>query len=336
MFDLAGETVLSEVSYKSCKAFAEVFTDVEPFVAELVAESAVMQDLVEVIKEASLSSSYVLLTGEIGSGKSFLAKIIHSFSERSEKCFVEVDAKRIDRSGGKGDESIASLVGLASGGTLYIKNVFALSLGAQKSLLDFLEKDMSSSVRIVASSSVRLNEEVGAGRFLEALYFRLNVLPFRVPPLRVRKEDILLLAEKFLERFSQRYGKNFTAFSPDAIMLMEGYLWQGNILELELVVERAVLTAAQSIIMLSDLRLGTTYMDESEEFASAVKDIASVLEKRGRNERFLRSAVNYFKKVYITNVLEKHRWNQTQASKELGVQRSYLNRLMKTLVLKER
>lgn len=324
------------VSYNDSDEFVEVFESVDFVAGELVGVSAVMQDIVAVMKQAALSSSCVLLTGEGGVGKSFLAKVIHHFSERRKKRFVELDARKFALRGEDEKKEIASFIGLAEGGTFYIKNVFALPLEAQSNLLSFLEKDAVSSVRFVASSDVRLDEEVEAGRFLEALYFRLNVLPFRVPPLRVRKDDVVLLADKFLSRFSRENGKDFTAFSPDAIMLMEGYLWQGNIRELELVIERACLTASPPVVMLSDLRLGMSYMDGKEDFASAVKDIASVLEKRGKDERLLRSAVNYFKRVYIGNVLEKHRWNQTEASKELGVQRSYLNRLMKTLSITER
>nr|HPG87032.1 helix-turn-helix domain-containing protein [Spirochaetales bacterium] len=154
------------------------------------------------------------------------------------------------------------------------------------------------------------------GEFRSDLYYRLNVLPVYVPPLRQRKEDIPALAEFFLKKFSRETKKQFTGFTDQAIEHMLSYPWPGNVRELENAVERAVVIAKEKSIGARDLLIGD---------ADTGRD-----EYRGKS---LKDALAIFKKHFIASALEEHGWNQTETSKVLDIQRTYLSRLIKEFAI---
>jgi len=169
-------------------------------------------------------------------------------------------------------------------------------------------------VRIVTATNRDLEEMVSRQEFRADLYYRLNVLPLYIPPLRERKEDIPFLASHFLKRIARETNKQISGFSDTAMECMLSYAWPGNVRELENAVERAAVMTRQHVISAGDLMLG----GKSED----------VDEFRGKN---LKDAINVFKTHFIRKALELHGWNQTQTSKALDIQRTYLSRLIKEL-----
>jgi Nif-specific regulatory protein len=169
-------------------------------------------------------------------------------------------------------------------------------------------------VRIVAATNRDIDSQVKKGEFRSDLYYRLNVLPVYVTPLRQRKEDIPALADFFLKKFSRETKKQFTGFTDQAMDHMLSYPWPGNVRELENAVERAVVIAKDKTIAAKDLLIG---------------DIAT-----GRDEyrgKSLKDALTIFKKHFIASGLDEHQWNQTETAKVLDIQRTYLSRLIKEL-----
>jgi Nif-specific regulatory protein len=173
---------------------------------------------------------------------------------------------------------------------------------------------VSVDVRIVAATNRDIERLVENGEFRSDLYYRLNVLPLHVPPLRQRKEDIPALADFFLKKFSRETNKHFVGFTEGAMELMLSYSWPGNVRELENAIERAVVIAKESRIGAKDLLLGT--------------GASGTDEYKGKS---LKEALSIFKRHFIMKALEDNRWNQTETAKVLDIQRTYLSRLIKEL-----
>jgi Nif-specific regulatory protein len=192
---------------------------------------------------------------------------------------------------------------------------------------------ISVDVRIIAATNRNLEEMVRTKTFRDDLYYRLNVLPLNIPPLRRRKEDILPLATFFLQKYSSEMKKNFVSFSPSAIKALYSYSWPGNVRELENTVERACILGQEPQIHTGDLRLpiseeggGTVYTDSDGSLAEEI----SLSE-----DRTLKTAVNRFKKKYIEKVLMMSGWNQTETARILDVQRTYVTKLIQELDIKK-
>jgi sigma-54 dependent transcriptional regulator, putative len=156
-----------------------------------------------------------------------------------------------------------------------------------------------------------------------------------VPPLRARKEDILPLAKAFLHKYSIETGSMYFDFSEHSVKAMENYRWPGNIRELENAVARACIIGTPPVIRTADLRL--TLLEETEEHSrfGAVEEIASVVASARASDRTLKNALNIFKRTYLIKILEECSWNQTRAGKILGIQRTYVSRLMNELNVRE-
>ena len=220
----------------------------------------------------------------------------------------------------------------ADGGTLFLDEIGELPLELQVKLLRVIQsrtfekvgssETISVDVRIIAATNRNLEEMVKQGSFRSDLYYRLNVLPIFVPPLRQRKEDIEPLAMFFCRKFSVETKKKFLGFSQDALDALYSYYWPGNIRELENTVERACVLGTPPYIQASDLRLNI----KNESAAVISETIAAT-----GDDRTLKTALNRFKKAYITKILEETSWNQTEAGKILDVQRTYVSRLMNEL-----
>jgi Nif-specific regulatory protein len=219
--------------------------------------------LLEMVRKVAQTDSTVLILGESGTGKSLIAKKIHLLSDRREKPFITINCAAIP-------ENLleAELFGyergaftgattrkkgkfeLAEGGTVFLDEIGDMPLSLQAKLLRVIqdreverlggEKTIKVDVRIIAATNKDLQTLVRDGKFREDLYYRLNVVPIYIPPLRERKEDIPLLAEHFLEKFNRKYSKS-VRFSPEAIKTLMEYPWHGNVRELENIVERLVI-----------------------------------------------------------------------------------------------
>jgi NtrC-family two-component system response regulator AlgB len=243
---------------------------------DLTTDSPIMQAVVDVSFKAANSDATVLILGESGTGKSVLARGMHARSPRRSRAFVTVSCPSLSRElleselfghvKGAFTGALAETQGkvaAADGGTLFLDEIGDLPLEIQSKLLRLLQereyervgeaKPRRANVRVVAATNRELQEAVREGRFREDLYYRLNVISLRLPPLRDRVQDIERIAKRHLDFFSQRAGKTFRGFSPEALDAMRSYKWPGNLRELRNLIERAVILASGDEIGIGDL-----------------------------------------------------------------------------------
>jgi two-component system response regulator PilR (NtrC family) len=246
----------------------------------LIGESAAMRKIYDLIKRVAVTSSNVLVTGESGTGKELVAKAIHRESPRSELPFVVVNCGGVPESlieselfgYKKGSFTGAAtnrkgLVEAAQGGTLFLDEIGELSPALQVKLLRLVQEktirqigdteDVSVDVRIVSATNQDLERMVIEKTFREDLYYRLNVLPIRIPSLRERREDIAVLAQHFLSKFRKNFNKDIHKISSYALDILNDYDFPGNVRELEHIIERGVAMESSSIILPDSLTLST-------------------------------------------------------------------------------
>jgi DNA-binding NtrC family response regulator len=316
------------------RALAETVT--EP----IVGPSASMRELLDTASRAAQSDTTLLLTGESGTGKQVVAEYIHAQSPRSTGAFVYVNCVAIS------DELIEStLFGhekgaftgavsrkpgrleAAAGGTAFLDEIGDISSNLQTKLLHFLESGEFERVggnqtvgidcRIIAATNQDLEKRVQEQLFREDLYYRLNVLTLAIPPLRERCEDIPILAQSFLERFSGEMKRENLGFAKRTLEMMQSYAWPGNVRQLKNAVERMVVLASGEALT-PDLL--------PPEIAAAPAPVEPDLDALSYKD-----ALAAHKRRVVQNALARTGGNQTKAAELLGLQRSYLNRLIKEL-----
>jgi Nif-specific regulatory protein len=303
----------------------------------LIAKSPIIIEKIEIIDRIAKTDSSVLILGESGVGKEIFAEQIHLRSPRAKAPFVRVNCAALPEGlleselfghvKGAFTGAVNSRRGrfeMAAGGTIFLDEIGDLPLPLQAKLLRVIQQktfekigsdeSITVNVRILAATNKDIEALVDRGEFRSDLYYRLNVLPIYIPPLRQRSEDIPELAGFFLNKFIRETKKQFEGFSNDALEAMLSYAWPGNIRELENCIERACVIGKNSWIRKEDLFLKIE--NESE---------------KGEGDRSLKTAINIFKTHFIKKVLEENNWNQTESAKDLGIQRTYLSRLIKEL-----
>jgi two-component system nitrogen regulation response regulator NtrX len=320
---------------------------------EFVGISQTVAGILEQVKIVAPTNASVLITGENGTGKELLARAIHGGSRRSSEGFVAVNCAAIPdnlieselfgHERGAFTGAISRKVGkfdLAHQGTLFLDEIGDMSLATQAKILRVLEervfqrvggnRDIVVDVRVVAATNKELTAEIATGSFREDLFFRLNVFPFHLPPLRERREDIPPLLTRFLGEYGQLYGKPDLVFDAQAEASLVGYRWPGNVRELRNVVERLAIIAPDKVIGLeiipSTVRDGQTEKQDSPD-GSPVETGASVNDYRLARERFERS--------FFTRRLEENDWNISRTAEIVGLERSNLHRKMKQLGIKK-
>jgi DNA-binding NtrC family response regulator len=294
----------------------------------LIAESPSMQPVLQLISRVGPSDANVLVTGEPGTGKEVVARTLHAVSVRAGRPIVTVNAGGLAEGvfesevfgHVKGAFTDAKLdrVGrfeLADGGTLFLDEIANVPLSLQAKLLRVLEigevervgssKTKRVDVRVISATNANLTEEVGAGRFREDLLFRLNTIEIHLPPLRERREDISALASHFLGVHARRYRKNLQGFDQPAMQALLDNPWQGNVRELNHVVERAVLMAQDHMIRPADLALRSAPQGSMRLDDMSLEDV----------EAFL-----------IKKALARYNGNVSHAANALGLSRSALYR----------
>ena len=270
--------VISFRSFEEIERIAEERKSKFPF-REIVGKTPRVRrifDLVEVVKD---TDSTVLITGESGTGKGLFARAIHDLSPRREKPFVKVNAAALTETlleselfghvKGAFTGAVADKVGrfeAADGGTIFLDEIGEISPALQVKLLRVLQdhefervgssRTQRADVRVIAATNRDLKEEMRAGRFREDLFYRLNVIPLVVPPLRERREDIPLLAERFAREVAARIGRPTAAIGSGALADLQAYSWPGNIRELRNVIERALILDPEPVIEAIDLPPG--------------------------------------------------------------------------------
>jgi two-component system nitrogen regulation response regulator NtrX len=282
----------------------------------------------------------VLIFGESGTGKELIAHAIHAASPRATEAFVEVNCAAIPeelieselfghRKGsfpGASEDKIGKLQ-KADGGTLFLDEVGDMSLKTQAKVLRALEEQrlepvgaaesIQVNVRVVASTNKNLEEEIERGNFREDLFYRLNVIPFHVPPLRERIEDVRLLAGHFVKEFTTAYGRKPKELTEDALRALEDYPWPGNVRELRNLMERIVIMNPQTRIDARHIPLDPA---RRAVFFKPGEQLGSLQEVREAAER-----------DYILKKIEETKGNVTRAAEMLGLERSHLYRKMKAL-----
>lgn len=272
-----------------------------------IAESPAVLDVLRVIDEVAQTQTPVLFTGESGTGKELFAEQVHLKSTCADRPFVRVNGMTAAT-----DADLGQAFESACGGTVFVDEVAALSLPLQETLFALLQDSV---VRVVAATGRNIERMAVDGAFSERLFYRLNVLPLHIPPLRERREDIEPLARHFLAHYGRETKKQFVGFTSDAVEALGAQYWQGNVRELKNAVERACIVATPPLVTAEQLNL------------ASVGDTSPAVD----GNRTLRAAVTRFKTAYVTRILNETAWNQTKAGKILGIQRTYLSRLLHEL-----
>ncbi len=303
----------------------------------LIGDSRAIRDLRQKIEMTAPTNGRVLIFGENGTGKELVARMIHGLSARRDEAFVDmncaaipeelIESELFGHARGSFTGAIDAKPGrfaLADGGTLFLDEIADMSLRTQAKVLRVLEEQafeplgsakMTVDVRVIAATNKDLKAEIAAGRFREDLYFRLNVVPLRVPPLRERIEDIPPLAHHFVEQFSGEYGKLKT-LAPETLSTLQEHRWPGNVRELKNVMERLVILVPADVIKLADLQ--QVLRADGDRPRDPFQGVASLREGRERFER-----------EFILRRLQEAGWNILRAAELLGLERSNLYRKMK-------
>ncbi len=297
----------------------------------MIATSREMRAVFALVQNVSQTDATVLITGESGTGKEMIARAIHHYSPRRDKKFVPINCGAIPDNlleselfgyeKGAFTGAAATRKGkfeIADQGTIFLDEIGELTAPLQVKMLRFLQdhviervggnEAIALEVRIVAATNRNLEAEITAGNFREDLYYRLNVISIEMPPLRSRGEDINLLAQHFLKKFSAQYHKPTRGFSPQALKAIREYHWPGNVRELENKIRKAVILARHSVILPEDLAITT---------------------KAGHCKTTLRDSVDGLEREMLVNALRRHQGVIARVADELDVNRTTLYDLLK-------
>jgi transcriptional regulator with PAS, ATPase and Fis domain len=296
--------------------------------------SSIMRQMFKTIKKVSESDASILVLGETGTGKSMFAKLIHKSSSRADKHFFTIDcgalaehlleSELFGHVKGAFTGAVRARRGLleeAQGGTIFLDEIGELTLATQVKLLRAIQEreikpvggnnSVHIDVRFISATSRDLDREVEQGRFRKDLFYRLAVIPLKLPPLRERKEDIVMFVDHFIQKFNMRYKKKVTDLAPSVMQVLLESPWQGNIRELENVMERAVLLTEGNTVTLNSLFTNSGTFDQP--------DI-----EVGDHTISLKKAAQQAEIRAIEKALEMSNGNRSKASKILGIGRRTL------------
>ncbi|MBL8028129.1 MAG: sigma-54-dependent Fis family transcriptional regulator [Fibrobacteres bacterium] len=306
---------------------------------EMIGRSAGMTAVRDLIGRAAPSDSTVLILGESGTGKELAARAIHEGSSRKGAPFVAVncaafgegvlESELFGHEKGAFTGAVSARAGrfeLADGGTLFLDELGEIPLSIQVKLLRVLQercfervggvREVKSDFRLVAATNRKLDEEVKAGRFREDLYYRLNIIPISLPPLRERREDIPLLVNHMLEKLSVRVKRRGVTLAPETLEKLVAYNWPGNIRELENILERTIVLSKNDKLLPSDL--------PQHLVGSAVLSAAPASPSEGGFKEAIKSSKAGMEREYISQALKEENGNRTNTAKRLGISRKGL------------
>ncbi len=300
----------------------------------MIGKTEKIQQLFRLVKDVATTNTTILIGGESGVGKELIANAIHYNSPRAKRPFIKVNCGVLAESlleselfghmKGAFTGAIKDKIGrfeMADGGTLFLDEIGDISLNMQLKLLRVLQEGefervggtetIKVDVRIIAATNRDLKKAMQEGNFRQDLYYRLNVIPIEVPPLRERREDIKFLVYHFMEKFNKVYGKNISEISPDAMELFENYEYPGNIRELENFIERIVVLSKNNTIEVTDL-------------PEPIRKITRTPDKEINLDKGFNHLVEDYEKQIIVKALEKNEHNKFQTAKMLNMNRSTL------------
>ncbi len=309
-----------------------------PEFGEIVGGHAEVQKLFRLIAQVARTSTTVLITGESGTGKELIARAIHRQGPRRDKPFVAVNPAALSETlleselfghekgsfTGAFQRKLGKLE-MAQGGTLFLDEIGTLKPELQSKLLRVLQereiervggtRTIRIDVRVIAATNVDLKQAVANQTFREDLYYRLNVLPIAVTPLRERRTDIPLLVEHFIRRYNAEMNKRIEGLSPEALAVLGDYPWPGNVRELQNIIERLVGLVDTPVIGVNDLPMDLLLPDHT-------------LRLRHAETLPLREATEEFERQIVLRVLERVRWNRSEAARVLGIHRNSLKTML--------
>ena len=312
---------------------------------ELTGNSQIITELKEMIGIVAPTNAWILIMGENGTGKELVARSIHHLSHRSHKPIIEVNCAAIPEELIESElfghekgaftgatEKKRGKFDLAHEGTIFLDEVADMSLKAQAKILRILQekkfervggnKLIDMDVRVLAATNKDLEKEMEAGMFRQDLYYRLHVIPLRVPTLRERKEDIKLLAERFLQDFAAKEGQVQKVLTDDAIDLLMQHDWPGNVRELKNIVERLIILTPSDEITARDIPSLHMRVDNGEGISIAAAPVVA---------DFLKDAKMDFERQFILKKLEENDGNISKTAEAIGLERSNLHKKLKSL-----
>ncbi|MEW6042138.1 MAG: sigma-54 dependent transcriptional regulator [Elusimicrobiota bacterium] len=308
----------------------------------IIGQSTVMKKIYSFIEEMEKTDATIMIIGESGTGKELIARAIHFNSKRKENPFVAVDCASIPENlleselfgfekGAFTDARTAKpgKFELANGGTLFLDEIGNMHIEMQGKILRAIEtreiqrlgsiRTMKIDIRIISATNIDLKKAVEEKKFRQDLYYRLNVVPVNVPPLRERENDVELLFRYYLDLYNKKFKKNIKAITEDAMAALRSYEWPGNVRELRNVVERVVALSKGDVISPPSLPIDIFFVNESTPEPSGKIPIKPARHK--------------FEKQFIIEVMEKCNWNQSEAARILNIHRNTLIYKMKQLGL---
>ncbi len=313
---------------------------------QMIGDSAAIRTLKEQIEVAAPTNGWVLISGENGTGKELVARAIHTYSHRQDKPFIEVNCAAIPE-----DLIESELFGHEKGaftgataqrkgkfdqaneGTLFLDEIGDMSLKTQAKVLRILQerkfervggnRTIEVDVRVIAATNKELDEEIRRGNFREDLFYRLNVLPFHVPPLRERREDIPSLAKHFLHYFCRQESREVKSLSSGALKILQNYPWPGNVRELKNLIERLV-------IMVPDTVIREDHLPANLAFRSHQSGNGSTRPFAALDASKFRDAREEFEKGFLLQKLEENDWNISRTAELIEIERSNLHRKIKS------
>jgi len=318
---------------------------------KIIGSSKEIQKVLDMVSRVALSTATVLITGESGTGKELVARAIHFTGNRKDEKFVVINCATLSENlleselfghvKGAFTGAIKDKKGLfeeADGGTLFMDEIGDIPKSVQAKILRVLQEGEFISlgdtvtkkvdVRIIAATNQDLLQRVQEKEFREDLYYRLNVINIKMPPLRDRKEDIPLLVKHFIEKYNKKENRQIKGISPEVEKEFYNYNWPGNVRELENAIERAITLTTEDIISLNVI----LPLVKKEGLSGDIGD--ELLSQPYKDAR--RKALDAFNTKYITNVLNKNSGNVTNAAKESEIERQYLQRMLKRYNIKSK
>jgi DNA-binding NtrC family response regulator len=322
----------------------------------IVGKSKKMQEIYRIIAKVAPTDSTVMIYGQSGTGKEIIARAIHFNSPRREKQFVPVDCAVLSENlleselfghvRGSFTGAITTKPGLfevADGGTVFLDEVGNISLAIQAKLLRVLQereftpvggtKAKRVDIRLIAATNKDLEKMIKEETFREDLYYRLNIVPIYLPPLKERQEDIPLLSVHFLKKYAEEMGKTVKGFTPEAMEKLVRYPWPGNVRELENVIERTiVMIENDEMVRVEHLIIPGQH--EKEGLGERIPMTSEELKEIKKQIR--EKAVEEVEKAFVLSALERHNWNVTRAAEEVGMLRPNFQALMRKYNLRAR
>jgi len=320
----------------------------------IIGSSPQMQSVYRLVAKCAPTSSTILLTGESGTGKELIAHAIHYNSLRKDKPFVPVDCNSLSENllesemfghvKGSFTGAVANKRGmfeLADNGTLFLDEIGNISLSTQAKLLRVIQehefkavgdtRTQGANFRLITATNKDLKAMVADGTFREDLFYRVNIFPIQVPPLRERRDDIPALAFHFLRVFSDELGKKVEEFSEGAMSVLMNYGWPGNVRELENTIHRAVILASDKVIRQAHLVNIVDMLPQPDLDVPRTSDELKKIKKITREK-----SVESVEKLFVLEALKRNGWNVTRSAGETGMQRANFQALMKKYAIRVR